>query len=586
VEFSQQLTRKGDKMFKAAIKVASHSAISNKDRKKLKKDLCKNFPTDIIDIVFINSDEISATKLQNGPITIYSDEQAPLFIDSTGEGDFFPSLYAVNFYPDLCRNLFLKEGVEAFIFKGANLMWAGVDNIDALPSDLNADDVVALRRASDKKVVAVGALACDVESVKGKSADGVACYILHMEGDNLWGCGSKTHTPAKYDRKVQEEKEQEALKQLEKKEKKRHQEEDEEEEDDIDNFAGFIKHKNEGMVVDMSKGSKLKHMPKELKGTQEAKAPKGGKAAKEEPKGKGGKDKDEADHKGGKGGKDKDDKKGDKKGAKDDKKGGKGKDDDKKGKKGGKADKGKKKDEASDEEEEMEEASEPEDKKGGDDEEQNESAGQSGDEGSGSEDDKKTKGGKGKAGKAKGKEEKKKEDEPVVTKEQMKQMDDMIMESFLNACKMSITEKDLPIECGKLLTDHIIKCKPQDDFDIDLKISSHKKIGKFLQQLQKEKLLTYEEASKKNPVPKVTKIEFHHKKIADWTPTLTGKALEKRIKDQEKEDGANQNSWKVTVEISKLYKPNDAVKAFLEKYFTTYTAQLLPSPRLRQRRGL
>lgn len=78
-------------MFKAPLKVASHSAISTKDRKKLKKDLCRNFPSDIIDIVFINSDEISATKLQNGPITIYSDQDAALFVDSTGNNDFFPS---------------------------------------------------------------------------------------------------------------------------------------------------------------------------------------------------------------------------------------------------------------------------------------------------------------------------------------------------------------------------------------------------------------------------------------------------------------------------------------------------------------
>jgi predicted ribosome-associated RNA-binding protein Tma20 len=47
--------------------------------------------------------------------------------------------------------VFIKEGVEAFIFKGAHLMWPGVDNVDNLPADLSADDVVAIRRSSDKK---------------------------------------------------------------------------------------------------------------------------------------------------------------------------------------------------------------------------------------------------------------------------------------------------------------------------------------------------------------------------------------------------------------------------------------------------
>jgi predicted ribosome-associated RNA-binding protein Tma20 len=47
--------------------------------------------------------------------------------------------------------VFIKEGVEAFIFKGAHLMWPGVENVDSLPADLCADDVVAIRRAADKK---------------------------------------------------------------------------------------------------------------------------------------------------------------------------------------------------------------------------------------------------------------------------------------------------------------------------------------------------------------------------------------------------------------------------------------------------
>lgn len=78
-------------MFKGAIKVAGHSAISNKDRKKLKKDLTKNFPTDVIDTIFINTGEFSATKLQNSPIILYSDEEFPMFVDSTSNGDFFPT---------------------------------------------------------------------------------------------------------------------------------------------------------------------------------------------------------------------------------------------------------------------------------------------------------------------------------------------------------------------------------------------------------------------------------------------------------------------------------------------------------------
>jgi hypothetical protein len=78
-------------MFKNPFKVASHNAISNKDRKKFKKDTSKGFPTDVIDMIFIKSGEFSATKLANNPISIFSDEDFPLFVDSTSNGDLFPT---------------------------------------------------------------------------------------------------------------------------------------------------------------------------------------------------------------------------------------------------------------------------------------------------------------------------------------------------------------------------------------------------------------------------------------------------------------------------------------------------------------
>ena len=161
------------------------------------------------------------------------------------------------------------------------------------------------------------------------------------------------------------------------------------------------------------------------------------------------------------------------------------------------------------------------------------------------------------------KEKKDKDDEPAVSKEAMKEMDERIMEAFLNAVRIAITDKDLPIECGKLWTS-ITKCKSNAVDDLDLKLSSYKKIGKFLQTLEKDKILTYEEASKKNPVPKVTKIEFHNKKITEWVTTISAKDYEKRTQTEDK-GSEKQQSWKVQVEIVKLFKPDDRTKIFFEE---------------------
>lgn len=436
-------------------------------------------------------------------------------------------VYSLDAYPDICRNLTLKQGVESFIAKGANLMWPGVEGVDQLPSDLSADTVLAIRKA-DGQPYAVGALACDVETVQSGKQEGIACYVLHHEGDNLWNAGSREHGKIKWDRKQEEQKEQEILEKLQKKKERRG--DDEEEETDFSQLLS--KTGAGGIPTDMSKG-KAKHVPKELKtGKDTASSKPKGKDTKE----KGGKA-DEKEDKKQKGKKDKDAKDGDKD----------------KGKKGAK--KGKKGQESESESEEEAKPAKAQPEKSESEED--------------SEDWKNEKKGKGaKKDKKEHKEGAKAEEKDEgagISKEQMKEMDERIMEAFLNATKLSITDKDLPIECGKLWTNFIIKCKGSDSEDLDFKLSSHKKIGKFLQNLQKDKILTYEEASKKNPVPKVTKIDFSHKKIEDWTPTVTAKEVEQRNAKDDDEGDQAKNSWRVQIEIAKLYKPNDAIKKFVDE---------------------
>ena len=42
---------------------------------------------------------------------IYRDEDDPLFIDSTGKNDMFPSLYTLMAYPDIIPSVQILEGV-------------------------------------------------------------------------------------------------------------------------------------------------------------------------------------------------------------------------------------------------------------------------------------------------------------------------------------------------------------------------------------------------------------------------------------------------------------------------------------------
>jgi hypothetical protein len=323
------------------------------------------------------------------------------------------------------------------------------------------------------------------------------------------------------------------------------------------------------MMSDMGKG-KIKQMPKELKNIGNEEKGKGKKVEHEKPSK--GKEKDVKDAKETKGkGKDREEKdvgkaagKGKEKDAK-----GKGKDSEKeKGKEKGKwkkekedNKKGKKKEaqsesseEEENEEEEGEEGEEAELPEEGSDEE---SEGMTEKKGGKGKKDKKKKGGEEKA------EEKK--EEKVLSKEEIKEMDDKLMEAFLNACKVSITEKDLPLEPGKLWAGHMLKCRADEASEIDFKDSSYKKIGKFLQVLAKDKVITYEEASKKNPAPKISKIDFSCSKIENWQETVSHKELEERLRREDDEKDSEKDNWKVDIKIVRMFKPSEPVKQFLDR---------------------
>lgn len=64
-------------------------------------------------------------------------------------------------------------------------------------------------------------------------------------------------------------------------------------------------------------------------------------------------------------------------------------------------------------------------------------------------------------------------------------MDEYIRQAFLNALKISINDKQLPIDPSLFYSNHMIPCKPEN-ITLDFKNSSYKKIGKFIQTMVKE----------------------------------------------------------------------------------------------------
>jgi predicted ribosome-associated RNA-binding protein Tma20 len=86
---------------------------------------------------------------------IYITDDYPAFVDATGKSDFFPTLYTLGAYPNIIPSLTLCEGVETFIFNGANLMWPGVADYSQL-GDFVKEEIVAVRSFKGEFVAIAG----------------------------------------------------------------------------------------------------------------------------------------------------------------------------------------------------------------------------------------------------------------------------------------------------------------------------------------------------------------------------------------------------------------------------------------------
>jgi len=147
-------------MFKKRVKISNSHVISNKDKKNLKESLVKlGYGQDFIDQFFDDKNyedefeedaehKIAMDKVHGTKVVLYSRGGTPfLFSVDQKHGPTLPTMYfmlkmaptlsitnyslAIEGPKVLPVRIFLKQGVENFIFKGADLMWPGIFAVDA-----------------------------------------------------------------------------------------------------------------------------------------------------------------------------------------------------------------------------------------------------------------------------------------------------------------------------------------------------------------------------------------------------------------------------------------------------------------------
>lgn len=150
-------------MFKKPVKVSAQNQLSGKDRKTMKNKLAETFDEACVDKILNVNDKIISCKISGSKMIIYNGNDYPLFVDGTGKNDYFPSLYTAIAFEPLIKTVDLNEGVESYIFNGANLMWPGVRSYAGL-GNFQKDQVVGIL-SSKGDIIAIGALGCSLKEL-------------------------------------------------------------------------------------------------------------------------------------------------------------------------------------------------------------------------------------------------------------------------------------------------------------------------------------------------------------------------------------------------------------------------------------
>lgn len=125
-------------MFKKKFKVSNSHSLAGKDKKKLREELGKQgFENASIEAFLddkqFDNNELMVDKLAGSKVQLISRGKTPLMftVDSKAGTAYLPSIYLLfrlEKLPPL--RIYLKEGVEQYIFNGADLMWPGIKSFN------------------------------------------------------------------------------------------------------------------------------------------------------------------------------------------------------------------------------------------------------------------------------------------------------------------------------------------------------------------------------------------------------------------------------------------------------------------------
>ena len=168
------------------------------------------------------------------------------------------------------------------------------------------------------------------------------------------------------------------------------------------------------------------------------------------------------------------------------------------------------------------------------------------------------------------KEEDEKEEKGVnnISKEEIDENLDII---FLTLCKLHLEKEKFPMDPGKLYHDFMKPLSEEIHKDINIKLSSYKKVNEYFKYLSKEKnLITFTKAKGQNN-DYITKINFDNDIIKNFKPRIS--KLKFLSKNKNNDNNQAENILLTTdkkIEIKTLYKPNQKLHNLFSKYIKDF----------------
>ena len=173
-----------------------------------------------------------------------------------------------------------------------------------------------------------------------------------------------------------------------------------------------------------------------------------------------------------------------------------------------------------------------------------------------------------------GEEEEKEEDEKDekvennISKEEIDENLDII---FLTLCKLHLEREKFPMDPGKLYHDFMKPLSDEIHREINIKLSSYKKVNEYFKYLSKEKNLIIFTKAKGQNNDYITKINFDNDIIKNFKPRIS--KLKFLSKNKNTENSPAENillTSEKKIEIKTLYKPNQKLHNLFYKYIKDF----------------